>query len=56
MSYIDEVHSAGMHGPVGAGEGASHRIDVMLFLIGTPCAIYFLARGGGRSSSQALAA
>src|SRR5262245_50247964 len=33
MTYIDEVHSAGMYGPAGAGiaarEGASHRIDVV---------------------------
>ena len=33
ISYIDEVHSAGMYGPAGAGiaarEGASHRIDVV---------------------------
>jgi 5-aminolevulinate synthase len=33
MTYIDEVHSAGMYGPAGAGiaarEGALHRIDVV---------------------------
>jgi 5-aminolevulinate synthase len=33
MTYIDEVHSAGMYGPVGAGiaarEGTLHRIDVV---------------------------
>jgi 5-aminolevulinate synthase len=33
MTYIDEVHSAGMYGPGGAGiaarEGTSHRIDVV---------------------------
>jgi len=33
MTYIDEVHSAGMYGPGGAGiaarEGALHRIDVV---------------------------
>jgi 5-aminolevulinate synthase len=33
MTYIDEVHSAGIYGPAGAGiaarEGASHRIDVV---------------------------
>ena len=33
MTYIDEVHSAGMYGPRGAGiaarEGAMHRIDVV---------------------------
>ena len=33
MTYIDEVHSAGMYGPSGAGiaarEGALHRIDVV---------------------------
>ncbi|SED22832.1 5-aminolevulinate synthase [Bradyrhizobium erythrophlei] len=33
MTYIDEVHSAGMYGPAGAGiaarEGALHRVDVV---------------------------
>ena len=33
MTYIDDVHSAGMYGPAGAGiaarEGALHRIDVV---------------------------
>jgi 5-aminolevulinate synthase len=33
MTYIDEVHSAGIYGPRGAGiaarEGALHRIDVV---------------------------
>jgi len=33
MTYIDEVHSAGLYGPAGAGiaarEGALHRIDVV---------------------------
>jgi 5-aminolevulinate synthase len=33
MTYIDEVHSAGMYGPAGAGiaarEGVMHRIDVV---------------------------
>jgi 5-aminolevulinate synthase len=33
MTYIDEVHSAGMYGPAGAGiaarEGTLHRIDVV---------------------------
>jgi 5-aminolevulinate synthase len=33
MTYIDEVHSAGMYGPAGAGiaarEGGLHRIDVV---------------------------
>jgi len=33
LTYIDEVHSAGMYGPAGAGiaarEGALHRIDVV---------------------------
>jgi 5-aminolevulinate synthase len=33
MTYIDEVHSAGMYGPAGAGiaagEGALHRIDIV---------------------------
>ncbi|CCE10650.1 5-aminolevulinate synthase (5-aminolevulinic acid synthase) (Delta-aminolevulinate synthase) (Delta-ALA synthetase) [Bradyrhizobium sp. STM 3843] len=33
MTYLDEVHSAGMYGPAGAGiaarEGALHRIDVV---------------------------
>jgi 5-aminolevulinate synthase len=33
MTYIDEVHSAGMYGPAGAGiaarEGAMHRVDVV---------------------------
>jgi 5-aminolevulinate synthase len=33
MTYIDEVHSAGMYGPAGAGisarDGAQHRVDVV---------------------------
>jgi len=33
MTYVDEVHSAGLYGPRGAGiaawEGALHRIDVV---------------------------